>query len=133
MAGHDSVQVEGLRELRRRLKNVADGLRDLKRANRAAADIVLHVAMPNTPTITGLLAATGRASGTKTTGVVRFGNALAPYSLPVHWGWPTRPNKSRGWRGGPIGRNPWASDAAVITEPIWYEEYVREIEGLWDR
>jgi hypothetical protein len=128
----DEIEIDGLKELRARLRNVADGIKDLKRVNKQAADIVSWTAIPSAPYRRGLLAATGRTSATATSGVVRFGNALVPYSLPVHWGWYTRPNEALGWRGGPIARNAWVSDAAVATQPIWYEEYVKEIERLWD-
>lgn len=127
-----SVHIDGLRELRARLRNVENGIKDLKDVNRRAAGTVYAFAAPRTPIRTGALAATGRFSGTATTGLVRFGYASVPYAAPIHWGWLTRPNHARGIVGGPILPNPWVSRAAQAAEPVWYEQYVREIERLWD-
>jgi len=58
------------------------------------------------------LAGSIRTTGTKTGGYVRAGSRKAvPYAGPVHFGWPTRPNPAKGWRGGPIRPNPFLYDA----------------------
>ncbi|MDG4860140.1 hypothetical protein P8605_18620, partial [Streptomyces sp. T-3] len=78
----------------------------------------------------GRLVGTVRSSGTKTTAVVRAGRASVPYAGPVHWGWPTRPNRAKGWRGGPIAGFPFIALAAQRTEPAWADNYERALREL---
>lgn len=127
------MSVRGMRELIARLRKVEDGLRQLKDTNRSAAQVVLTAAVGTAPLETGRLAFTGRSGATQRAGIVRFGyTATVPYACPIHWGWAQRPYKPKGIRGGPIPANPWASRAAVDTQPLWYETYVKEVERLWD-
>lgn len=132
-SAYEPVQIDGLKDLIRRLRNVENGIQDLKEVHREAAGIVGMAALVTAPVRTGRMAVTMRVGVTQKTGIVRFGYASVPYAGPVHWGWGTRPNPARGWRGGPIIANPWASEAAQATEPAWYEVYASKIDELWDR
>lgn len=105
------VQIEGAREFRRALKRAAGDLNDLKATHKRAAEIVATQAKFLVPERTGRLKATIRASGTQRAAFVRAGTARVPYAAPIHFGWPSRPNKGRGWRGGPIRPQPFIYDA----------------------
>lgn len=123
MAPTTLVRVEGLRELRRRLRRIEGGLQDLKRINKETADYIASAARPRTPHRTGRLAATLRTSGTNRAGVIRAGTARVPYAAVIHYGWPRRN----------IEPQPWLVDAAQRTEPAWSARYQSEINDLVER
>jgi hypothetical protein len=81
--------------------------------HQAAADKVLARALRDAPVRTGRLRSSLRAKGNNASAVVRSAGRQAPYAAPVHWGWPTRPNKGKGWRGGVIHPNPFLYEAVV--------------------
>jgi hypothetical protein len=124
------VRVVGQRELQKVLRGLGDdAVNDIKKAHAAAAKIVEGTAkllVPRhgsrsvisgrpywyTPThASGQMAGTIRSSGQRRGGFVRAGKKLVPYAGPVHFGWPSRPNPAKGWRGGPIAPNPFLFDA----------------------
>ena len=107
----NSVKIEGAKELRRRLSVLDAGFDDLKQLHEDLAQMVADTAANRAPVRTGNLRDTIRASGTKTAGRVRAGFKRVPYAGPVHFGWNTRPDSSKGWRGGPIAPNPFLYDA----------------------
>lgn len=95
MAG-GAVRVEGLDDVRRKIRKMEQGLDqdaakgDLKAMNLQAAEIVAGVATSIVPTRTGELRATIRAAGAQKSGRVRSGYARVPYAGPIHFGWPQR-------------------------------------------
>jgi hypothetical protein len=98
----------------------------MKQAHRDAAEIAAAASSALAPRLTGRLAATVRAAGTKTAAIIRAGTARVPYIFPIHWGWPARH----------IEANPFMSRGARNSEGQWirvYENYVNrvtnEIEG----
>lgn len=107
------VRVEGLAELRSRLRQAKDKElnNELKAAHRAAAEIVATAARPLVPTRTGKLLASLRTNASLRSGRVAMGRKSVPYAGPIHFGWASRPNRGRGWRGGPIAPNPFLYDA----------------------
>lgn len=110
-------ELKGAARLRRTLRQAGDDLEDMKDANTRAAKIVEEGAIGLVPVLTGDLARSIRSSGTKTAGVVRAGSKALPYAGVIHWGWPAHG----------ITANPFAADAAKLTEPTWgriYEEAV---------
>lgn len=123
MAGRTVVRVQGLRELRRRLRRIEGGLDDLKAEHAWVADYVGGKARPATPYRTGRLYGTGRASGTKTNSIVRYGRASAPYAAVIHYGWPDRG----------IRPQTWVIDAAQRSEPIWAAHFNATIADLVER
>lgn len=126
--GGSGVEIEGLNRLVRTLRRAGVDLDDLKAAHRRAADTVLPAAAAATPSRSGRLAASLRASSTARAGVVKAGGkAKAPYANPVHWGWFSRPNPEKGWRGGPIRPNSFMSRAAQRTEPAWVPHFEAEM------
>ena len=90
MTVRPEVRVEGGRELRRALKNVADGTKQLKSVHADAAHVVELRAAVLVPKLTGTLGGSLRSSGTQRGGVVRAGRASVPWAGPIHFGWPSR-------------------------------------------
>jgi hypothetical protein len=123
-AGHTLVQVEGGRELRKRLRTIEGGLAELKTEHRWVANYVQGRAGPAAPRRTGALAATGRASGTNTSSIVRYGTARrVPYAAPIHYGWPARH----------IRPQEWVINAALRSEPVWLAHFNETIRALVER
>lgn len=118
--GRTVVQVEGGRELRRRLRTIEGGLDRLKAAHREVATYVTGMSRTMAPRRTGRLAATARGSGTNTMSVVRYGTARVPYAGPIHYGWPARN----------IRPNEWLITAAQRGEPTWLARYNLHIRRL---
>jgi hypothetical protein len=100
-----------MRELRKNLSMLDDDFEDLKELHLDLAEMVADRAASLAPVRTGTLQQTIRAAGTKTAGRVRAGFKRVPYAGPVHFGWATRPDAAKGWRGGPIHPNPFLYDA----------------------
>lgn len=114
------LKVEGLANLRRTLKRAGVEVGELKELNRQAANVVAPSARAGIRNRTGRLAGTGRVGATQKAGIVRFGNARVPYAGPIHYGWPARR----------IEANPFATNAAQATEPVWTALYQRGIERI---
>lgn len=113
------TEVRGASRLARTLRQAGDDLEDLKDAHSRAAKVVEEGTIGLVPVSSGWLASTIRSTGTKTAGVIRAGNKATPYAGPIHWGWPKRNIKP----------NPFAADAAKLTEPVWgriYQEAVNK-------
>ena len=125
-----AVRLEGQRDFRRALRNMGDDLDDLKAAHAAAADIVVERAMEIVPVVTGTLRSTLRGSGTKTRGVARAGFARVPYAGPIHFGWPTRPDAGKGWRGGPIRPQPFLYDAMDDRRGEVLDDFQRRVDAI---
>jgi hypothetical protein len=124
------VRVIGQKEFVKILKSLGDdAVNDIKKAHAEAAKIVEGTAKTLAPRhgatsvasgrpywrtpshASGQLAGTIRSSGQQRGGFVRAGKKLVPYVGPVHFGWPSRPNASKNWQGGPIRPNPFLYDA----------------------
>lgn len=119
MAGDVVVGIKGVKELRRALREIEDkatkkGLAaELRSEFRTAARVVELAAHQEVPKRSGRLAGSIKSKGTTTGAAVTVGGtARTRHAGPVHWGWPSRPNKSRGWRGGPIAANKFLVRAA---------------------
>jgi hypothetical protein len=113
-----SIRVEGLPELRRKLKAAGDDLEDLRDANHAASRIVLTESDRRVPRRSGRLAATGRTNRAVGRANVLYGSADVPYAMPIHWGQPRRN----------IQANPWVTEAAEATEPVWVQAYADALD-----
>lgn len=118
-----SVRVEGARQLRRTLKRAGDDLGDLKDANKRAGDIVANAASRSAPRRSGALAGSLRASRAAASATVRGGGARIPYANPIHWGWPARNIKAQ----------PFLSDAATSTQPVWLPAYEADVKRIVNR
>lgn len=90
--GGGRLEIEGLREIVRDLRGLAEDSReDMKETHRIAGEIVAAAAKPLAPVRTGALSATIASSPTKYQGRVRVGRGSSvPYAGPIHFGWPAR-------------------------------------------
>ena len=146
-----SVEVFNQRKLEKALRAIGkDAVDELKVAHRKSAEIVERAARPKVPVGSGTtsvisgrpywpgrsgsggsLKGTLRSGASARAGVVRIGKKLVPYAGPVHYGWPTRPNPAKGWRGGPIPPNPFLYDALddrrAEVEDVFYR-YLQDIQ-----
>lgn len=122
MSGHVDVsaEVEGLKNLRRTIRQAGGDTKDLRNANLAAAQTIVPIAAGLAPKVTGRLAASIRAGATQKAGMVRAGRKLIPYANPVHWGWPKRN----------IEPNPWIASAAAANEELWLKVYEQHIDRI---
>lgn len=117
------VRVDGARALRATMKAAGEDMSDLKDVNARTAAKVSAVAVRQTPSRTGALAATVRPSGTKTAAIVRAGKGAVRYAAVIEFGWP----------GHHIAAQPYVTSAAQDTEPEWTSYYQQEIEKIIDR
>jgi hypothetical protein len=143
------VRVVGLKQFQKELRALGDDAQDdLKRAHAAAAKIVEDAARPNVPVSgarsvisgrpywppgpsnSGAFRGSLRSSGTRRGGYVRAGKKLVPYAGPVHFGWPSRPDAGKGWRGGPIRPNPFLYDALDKRREQVAEAFARYIDDI---
>lgn len=108
------IKVEGAKELRAAIKRAGDsGLKQhLASANKSAAEVVVHEALPNVPVRTGRLRASVRALGSQTKANVKAGSAGVDYAAAIHWG----RKVGNVWHGlkrpNPIKARPFLHDAA---------------------
>jgi len=81
------IEVEGLKDLSRKISLLASDETGIKEANYRAATTLLHTAKPLAPVRSGALAGTLRAGKTKSYAVLRVGTARVPYAGPIIYGW----------------------------------------------
>jgi hypothetical protein len=118
-----TVTVFGARQLRATLARAGVDLADLKNANAAAAATVASAATAGAPRRTGALASTVRGNRAVGKAVVLAGRASVVYAGPIHWGWP----------GHHIAAQPFLSDAATSTEPVWLAAYQHDVQAALDK
>ena len=114
-----AVRIDGLRRLRRDLKQMVGDLSDLKSANAKVLAVVVPAAAARAPRRTGRLAASIRGNRAANRATVLAGGATLPYVGPIHWGWPARH----------IDPQPFAADAAEQTQPAWLPAYETDIDA----
>lgn len=120
-----------MRQLRRKMSMLDQDFEDLKQIHEDVAKIVADRARQLAPKgPTGNLRETIRESGTKTGGRVRAGFARVPYAGPIHFGWSTRPDAQKRWRGGPIEPNPFLYDALDDRYNEVFDTYFTQIKNL---
>lgn len=129
----DPVKVEGLKELRRSLRQVSgpEAGKAIQRANKAAAEVVAAAARQRVPVRTGRARSTVRATATQSVASVKFGGARAPYAPWLDY-------------GGRVGRNkttvrPFKRGGRIIYPALDAERpqviatYERELDNLLTR
>lgn len=143
------VRVVGLRQFNKILRGLGDdAINDIKQAHAASAKIVEDAARPKIPVhgsvsvisgkpywrppahSSGQMRSTLRSSGTRRGGFVRAGKKLVPYAGPVHFGWPSRPDAAKGWRGGPIRPNPFLFSALDKRREQVADAFARYIDDI---
>lgn len=132
MANQPAIRIEGLREVRKQLKDFNDkvGKDMLKDAHKQLADKVVDLAAPNVPTRTGKLAGSLRPSPTVAAAYGKAGGGSVPYAAAVHWGTGPRLGKR-----GPhnIARRPFLLDGLNRLEPDAADAYAEELRKLISR
>lgn len=123
MSPRPVVEVRGARELRRTMRKAGADMQDLKDVHREAGAIVDNRAGGNAPRRTGRLVSSERVGATQTASIIRAGYKRTPYAGPIHWGWPARH----------ITAQPWITEAAQATEPLWIARFERGIERILDK
>lgn len=113
------VYVEGLATLTRTMRQAGVDISELKDASKAAGDIVTAAASALAPRRSGRLASSVRPSKLAAGVRVSVGKASVPYAGPIHWGWPARG----------ITAQPFISNAATQTEPMWTAAYRKDVEA----
>lgn len=129
MANQPAVRIEGMKEVRKQLKDFNDkvGKEMLKDAHKQLADRVVELAEPRVPAKTGALAGSVRGLGSVSAATSKAGGAAVPYAAAVHWG--TGPRS--GLRGPHnISRNPFLLDALNQLEPDAADEYAEQLSRL---
>lgn len=121
-----AVKVEGTKELRRAIRQLEDAAdrkganAELRSAWRTAARVVESRAKVEAPRRSGALAGSIKSKATtRGASVSAGGTKRVPYAGPIHYGWGSRPNKRKGWRGGPIAANRFLDRAvAESIDPV---------------
>lgn len=125
------IEIEGLRDARRAIRRVSDDSKtELRGAHQAVSEIVARQAKFEVPVRSGRLRASIRAGATTTRGQVKAGGYGVRYAGPIHFGWSSRPNSARGWRGGPIDPQPFIYEAADRRIRDVLDEYERQLGAI---
>lgn len=82
----ESIRIDGINKVVRDLKRFGVEVADLKTSFNRIGNIVVKEAQSLTPTLTGRLAASIRASKTQNKAEVRAGGARVPYAGVQHYG-----------------------------------------------
>lgn len=132
MANQPAVRIEGLREVRKQLRDFDDkvGKDMLRDAHKQLAEKVVALAIPRVPVKTGALAASLRGLGSVSAATGKAGGAKAPHSAAIHFGVGPRP----GLRGPHnIKARPFLFDALKRLEPDAADEYAEQLRRLIGR
>lgn len=118
-----TLKVEGLDELRRVLRRIADDevKAKLKAANKSLAQLVVDRAEPNVPVRFGRLRRSVRALASQADARAVAGGANVPYAAAIHWG---------RTRGGEIKARPFLTTAAAAVDDSAAAVYREEIDDL---
>lgn len=113
------VRVIGRARLLRTLRRAGVAMEDFKGTNTELAAAAAALVAGEAPRRSGRLARDVRGSKAKTKVSVLAGRKRGvPYAGPINWGWPGRPNRERGWRGGPIPANNFMKRGADKAVPV---------------
>ena len=120
--GQGALQIDGLREINRDLRNMSQQARDdMKDTHREAGEIVARAATVLAPVLTGTLAGTIKSAPTQRQGRVRVGRGQSvPYAGPIHFGWPARR----------IAPQPFVYDALDMRRDEVRDAYVTRVNQL---
>lgn len=121
MARSGIYRVEGARRLRQTMRAAGADLTQMRDANNEAARVVARAA--RAPQRSGALAASVRPGSSRTAAIVKAGSTRrgkVPYGSVIHWGWARRH----------IRAQPFLSEAATTTEPVWVEKYMKAVEDI---
>lgn len=120
MGRSPGIEVKGVKQLAKDLREFEGGVAELREANQRAGKIVVAEAQRRAPRVSGRLARSTKATRAPHRVKITGGGARVPYAGPIHWGWPARN----------IRPQPFITDAAYETQPEWLEQYRAEIARL---
>lgn len=112
------VEVKGRASVVRTLKKFGLAMEDFLEVNTALARDAAELVASEAPIRSGRLRSDVRGNKAKTRISVLAGRVRIPYAGPINWGWPSRPNHAKGWRGGPIPANNFMQRGAEKAVPI---------------
>jgi hypothetical protein len=132
----DRIEVHGLRELRRALKQAEDrSPKELQLANKRAAALVAIEARRRAPTgphqgggNVGSIVASIKSQATTGKGVVAFGGQRAPHAPPTEFGGTLRRHASSSRTR--VQKRPFIYPAIEAAQPRVLEEYERSLIKL---
>jgi hypothetical protein len=130
-ANEQAIQIEGLSQLFKALREVGTPIEAIKEANRESGELVARSAR-NTAVFkngTGKLRNTIRVANVSTNVKIRAGSARVPYANPIHWGW-FRDKKTGIKRN--IKPNPFMAKALGYTREEVLANYTKNIQKLID-
>lgn len=93
MAQPSKIKVENLKELQREIRRLQDKelAKQLRQANKAAADLVRDEARTDAPELSGALARSVTTQAGQRDAAVKAGSpSRVPYAGVIHFGWPRR-------------------------------------------
>jgi hypothetical protein len=106
-----AIKAEGLAERQAALTAVMAEVRaGMVDASKEVVDLIVPRIKSAAPSRSGRLGESTRGTAQPNTATIRVGDSSTPYAGPIIYGWPSRPNRQRGWRGGPIRPNPYPFD-----------------------
>lgn len=115
-----TVNVKGVNEVVRSLKQYQGAIDDLKDANAAIGTKVSNTARATAPILTGKLAGTIRANRASHRVQIKAGGASVPYAGPIEYGWPQRN----------IQAQPYLRRAAWDNKEFVKEAYANNLQQL---
>ena len=128
-----AVTTEGLAERQAALAAVMGEIRaGMVDAHRQVVDLVVPQIKSAAPRRSGRLGESTSGTAQPNTATIKIGQGVV-YAGPIVYGWPSRPNREKRWRGGPIRPNPYPydvlgreSDNIVARYEKWLAEHVVE-------
>jgi hypothetical protein len=119
-----AIKPEGLAERQAALDSLMGEIRaGMVDASKEVVDLVVPRIKSAAPSRSGRLGESTRGTAQPNTATIRVGNASTPYAGPIIYGWPSRPNRAKGWRGGPIRPNPYPYDVLERESDNIYARY----------
>jgi hypothetical protein len=105
------LEPEGISERQAALGRIMGEIRaGMIEASKEVVDLIVPRIKEAAPRRSGRLGESTRGTAQPNTATIRIGNGSTPYAGPIIYGWPSRPNRQKRWRGGPIAPNPYPYD-----------------------
>lgn len=125
-----SVRVLGRARLQRTLKKAGLDMGDFKETNTVLASRAAAIIRGFVPERSGKLAGSVRGSKAKTKVSVMAGRKAVPYAGPINYGWPSRPNAAKGWRGGPIEGAKFLKSGGDAAQPMVVAGWTNHLQKI---
>lgn len=88
-----AVEIDGLKELQREIRKLRDKElnAEMKKANKAAAQVAVDDGKPRAPRVSGSLSSSIKAANSAKYAAIKAGSPKkVPYAGVIHFGWPRR-------------------------------------------